>query len=203
MQPLQVILRAEDVQGQPGYLPLMGWTRPQEPRMNMFRDAAKAIGMAMLSAGCMCLGNASAQSDAGKAVPARAHASNGKTSPYLPMKIPKHARNYYQLYGGIENVSVRQTASGNLIRFSYRVTDPARAKVLGEKNATPYMLGLRSNAVLQIPVMDKIGQLRQTGVAEVGQEYWMVFSNKGNLVKAGDRVNVVVGSFHVDGLLVE
>jgi len=169
----------------------------------MFSDALKTTTMATLLVGGVWLGDASAQSDAGQATPARARASTGKTSPYLPVKIPKHAKNYYQLYGGIENLRVRQTASGNLIRFSYRVTDPARAKVLGEKNATPYMLGLRSNAVLQIPVMDKIGQLRQTGTAAVGQEYWMVFSNKGNLVKAGDRVNVVIGSFHVDGLLVE
>jgi len=29
------------------------------------------------------------------------------------------------------------------------------------------------------------------------------FSNKGNLVKAGDRVNVMIGTFHADGLLVE
>jgi hypothetical protein len=171
--------------------------------MNMFRNAVKTRTMATLLAGCVWLGDASAQSNAGQVMPARAQASTRKTSPYLPVKIPKHARNYYQLYGGIEDLSVRQTASGNLIRFSYRVIDPARAKVLGEKDATPYMLGLRSNAVLQIPVMDKVGQLRQTGTAEVGQVYWMVFSNKGNLVKAGDRVNVVIGSFHVDGLLVE
>jgi hypothetical protein len=31
----------------------------------------------------------------------------------------------------------------------------------------------------------------------------MVFSNKGNLVKPGDRVNVVIGTFHADGLMVE
>jgi hypothetical protein len=31
----------------------------------------------------------------------------------------------------------------------------------------------------------------------------MVFSNKGNLVKAGDRVNVLIGSFHIDGLVVQ
>jgi hypothetical protein len=171
--------------------------------MNMFKDLAKSMTMAMLLVGSTWLGNASAQSDAGKVAPARARAATGKTSPYVPIKLPKHAQNYYQLYAGIENLSVRQTASGNLIRFSYRVTDPLRAKALGDKNATPYMLGLRSKAVLQIPVMDKIGQLRQTGTAEAGQEYWMVFSNKGNLVKAGDRVNVVSGSFHVDGLLVE
>jgi hypothetical protein len=31
----------------------------------------------------------------------------------------------------------------------------------------------------------------------------MVFSNKGDLVKRGDRVNVIIGSFHADGMMVE
>jgi len=126
-----------------------------------------------------------------------------RTSPYLPVKVPQHAKNYYQLMGGIDDLTVRPTASGNLIRFSYRVTDPAVAKLLGDKSATPYLYGQATHALLEIPVMDTVGQLRQTGPLEVGQEYWMVFSNKGNLIKAGDRVNVLIGSFHIDGLVVE
>jgi hypothetical protein len=51
--------------------------------------------------------------------------------------------------------------------------------------------------------MDKIGQLRQTGQLEAGQEYWMVFSNKGNVIKAGDRVSILVGTYRIDGLVVE
>jgi hypothetical protein len=31
----------------------------------------------------------------------------------------------------------------------------------------------------------------------------MVFSNKGNLVKPGDEISVVIGKFHADGLIVE
>jgi hypothetical protein len=31
----------------------------------------------------------------------------------------------------------------------------------------------------------------------------MVFSNKGNLIKPGDRVNVAIGAFHADNLVVE
>jgi hypothetical protein len=30
-----------------------------------------------------------------------------------------------------------------------------------------------------------------------------VFSNKGDLIKRGDRVNVAIGMFHADGLVVE
>lgn len=134
---------------------------------------------------------------------APAHTTTHKVSPYHPVSVPESARYYYQSVWGVDNLLVRQTASGNLIRFSYRVTDPVRAKVLGDKKATPYLIGQRSRAVLQIPVMDKIGQLRQSGLPDTGKEYWMVFSNKGSMVKAGDRVNVVIGPFHADGLVVE
>jgi len=136
------------------------------------------------------------------ATQAPASAAKHKVSPYRP-GVPDSATGYYQALWGIDNMLVRQTASGNLIRFSYRVTDPARSKALGDKRATPLLYGQRSRAMLHIPVMDKIGQLRQTGSGEAGKEYWMVFSNKGNLVKSGDRVNVVIGSFHADGLMVE
>ena len=51
--------------------------------------------------------------------------------------------------------------------------------------------------------MDKVGPLRQTGALQAGQDYWVAFSNKGNLVKPGDRVDVIIGRFHADGLLVE
>lgn len=126
-----------------------------------------------------------------------------KASPYAPEGLPPHAQNYYRLFAGVDKLKVRRTASGNLIRFSYLVTDPARAKALGDKQVKPVLYGMSSHALLQIPEMDNIGQLRQVGTPEAGQEYWMVFSNKGNLVKAGERVNVLVGSLHIDGLVVE
>jgi hypothetical protein len=126
-----------------------------------------------------------------------------RTSPHRPMALGHRAKLYFAGAWGVDRLRVSSTASGNLIRFSYRVTDPALAKTLADSGATPYLLGLRSQAVLQIPVMEKIGPLRQKGSAEAGREYWMTFSNKGNLVRPGDRVNVMIGSFHADGLVVE
>ena len=153
------------------------------------------------------ISTAVAQSVDGEGTPstaqAAAHSRAHKVSPYHPGSISKSAKDYYRSVWGVDNMLVRRTASDNLIRFSYRVTDPARAKALGDKHATPYLFGQRSHAVLHIPVMEKVGQLRQTGTAEAGKEYWMVFSNKGNLVRAGDRVNVIIGSFHADGIMVE
>lgn len=143
----------------------------------------------------------SVQDPAGNAT-TPAPAAKPKVSPYHP-GVAGSVKDYYQAVWGVDNMLVRQMASGNLIRFSYRVTDPVRAKALGDKLATPLLYGQRSRALLHIPVMDKVGQLRQTGIGQAGKEYWMVFSNKGNLVKPGDRVNVAIGAFHADGLMVE
>ena len=128
---------------------------------------------------------------------------NGKTSPYHGMKLSEKARNYYPAAWGVDHLRVNYTSSGNLIRFSYRVLEPKLAKALGDHESTPYLYAPRSHAMLQIPTMEKIGQLRQLNAAEADKEYWMVFSNKGNLVRPGERVNVIIGKFHADGLLVE
>jgi len=130
-------------------------------------------------------------------------ANTGSSSAYRPVNVPKRAQSYYELSRGVDNLRVRRTASGNLLRFSFRVVQPEIAQVLGDKNATPYLIGQRTHALLEVPVMDKIGQLRQTGQLEAGQEYWMVFSNKGNVIKAGDRVSILVGTYRIDGLVVE
>jgi hypothetical protein len=51
--------------------------------------------------------------------------------------------------------------------------------------------------------MEKVGQLRQSSTPEEGKSYWMVFSNKGEVVKRGDHVSVEIGKFRVDGLVVQ
>ena len=138
-----------------------------------------------------------------KVAPPPAPPQTQRHSPYHPVALTSRATSYYQAAWGVDNFLVRRTASSNLIRFSYRVTDAERAKALGDKEATPHLIDPQRGVILQIPVMENIGQLRQTGTPVVGQEYWMVFSNKGDFVKAGDRVDVVIGTFHADGLLVE
>ncbi|CCF98780.1 hypothetical protein B7R78_0017065 [Ralstonia solanacearum] len=164
----------------------------------MNRSAAFAVALTMAAlAGCA----GTPQAEGGK--PAAFARTSHRESPYLPMKVPGHAMFYYGTVGGVDELSVRLTASGNLIRLSYRVIDPAVAKVLADKNITPYLFGPRSGALLQVPAMDTVGQLRQVGQLEPGRSYWMVFSNKGNLIKPGDRVSVLAGAMHIDGLMVE
>jgi len=142
-------------------------------------------------------------SGTGAAASASASASKPAKSPFRQQRESSKAQSYYVSRWGIEDLRVRSTNSGNLIRFSYRVVNADLAQALNDKHNTPAMVSQRARVVLQVPVMEKVGPLRQAMVPEAGKEYWMVFSNKGNFVKPGDRVDVLIGSFHADGLMVD
>ncbi len=90
-----------------------------------------------------------------------------------------------------------------LIRFSYHVVDPERAKILNDKKSEPSLIDPQAQVKLVVPSLEKVGQLRQSSTPIAGKSYWMAFSNKGRVVKRGDRVIVQIGNFRADGLVVE
>jgi hypothetical protein len=114
-----------------------------------------------------------------------------------------HARDFYQLVWGIDKLNVKSIESGEMIRFSYLVLDEKKGAQLNDKKAAPYLIDERAHVKLVIPTMEKVGQLRQSSLPQAGRSYWMVFSNKGRLVKSGDSVSVAIGSFHANGLVVQ
>jgi hypothetical protein len=132
----------------------------------------------------------------------RAAAHHG-TSPYVASERSDRARNYYQAMYGVDSLVLKSVKSDQLIRFSYRVINADRAKAWAVKEATPTLYDVQSHVSLVVPTMDKVGQLRQSGPPENGKTYWMVFSNKGNVVKPGHRVGVSIGAFKANGLAVE
>jgi len=104
---------------------------------------------------------------------------------------------------GVDHLRVRYISSGSSLEFRYRVVDPDKAQMLTDKRAKPFMIDEATGNKLAVPTMEKIGELRQTATPEQGREYWMVFSNPGKLVKPGQRVDVMIGSFRAEGLTVE
>jgi len=126
-----------------------------------------------------------------------------KISPYHSAGASNRQRNHYQLTWGVDSFEVKSVESGQMIRFSYRVIDAEKAKGVNDKKATPYLIDEKARVKLVVPTMEKVGQLRQSSTPEAGKSYWMVFSNKGNFVKRGNRVSVVIGRFRVDGLVVQ
>ncbi len=90
-----------------------------------------------------------------------------------------------------------------MIRFSYRILDTKKAEQLNDKKNEPLLLDPQAGVKLIVPALEKVGKLRQSSPPEAGKVYWMAFSNKGRVVKRGDRVDVVIGKFRAEGLVVD
>jgi len=128
---------------------------------------------------------------------------SAKVSRYRPDRFAGRAGSYYRLVWGVDSLAVKWGESGEVIRFSYRVLDADKAKVLNDKKNEPSLIDPQAGVKLVVPSLENVGQLRQSTTPENGKSYWMVFSNKGRLVKRGDHVAVVIGAFHADGLVVD
>ena len=126
-----------------------------------------------------------------------------RSSPYAPSRFAGRAGQYYQLIWGIDSISVKLIESGEMVRFSYRIVDPDKARMLNDKRAEAKLDDPKASVSLVVPTMEKVGQLRQTTAPQAGRSYWMTFSNKGRRVKRGDRVDVVIGQFKASNLVVD
>jgi hypothetical protein len=165
----------------------------------------------LLLCGAMFAQSASSPANVNKSSPAAPQASNTSAQAagaatrvrYRPDRFAGRAGMYYRLIWGVDSLSVKWAESGEMIRFTYRVLDPNKAKTLSDKRVEPSLIDERAHVKLVVPMMDKVGKLRQTSTPEVGKTYWMLFSNKGGYVKHGDHVNVEIGNFHADGLVVD
>lgn len=124
-------------------------------------------------------------------------------SHYQPEHFPRRAELHYNLVWGVDSLSVKWTESGEVIRFSYHVLDPEKAKTLNDKKNEPSLIDAKAGVRLVVPSLEKVGQLRQSSTPQAGKVYWMAFSNKGRLVKRGDHIDVVIGQFRAEGLVVE
>jgi len=156
--------------------------------------------LAALLAACLSCGAFAADTPQ---APASSHGAKAHPSRYHPDRFAGRAGKYYELQWGVDLISVKLVESGELVRFSYRVLDPDKARVLNEKQNEASLIDPKAGVSLVVPVMEKVGQLRQTAPPEAGRSYWMTFSNKGRRVARGDRVDVVIGAFKASNLVVD
>jgi hypothetical protein len=121
-----------------------------------------------------------------------------------PVHLPPRAHAYYESVWGIDSPSVKAVESGELVRFSFRVVDADKAKVLNDKKLSPILIDPEAGVQLVVPSMQNVGMLRQApDTTEAGRSYWMAFSNPGRMVRPGHRVIVQIGNFKAEGLTVE
>jgi hypothetical protein len=175
------------------------------PRFGNRWPGLRGVPLAGVLVGAVVLSSAAAQpaqdkhdSGTGAGNPTATPASR-----YQPERFSRRADLRYGLIWGVDSLSVKWAESGEVIRFSYRVLDAEKSKVLNDKKFEPSLVDPRAGVKLVVPSMENVGQLRQSAPPELGKSYWMVFSNKGRLVKRGDHVSVLIGSFQADGLVVD
>ena len=117
--------------------------------------------------------------------------------------LSPRAERYYEGVWGVGELRVKVAESGEIIRFNYRVLDPDKAVALNDKKAEPELFDAQAGVKLVVPQMEKVGKLRQSSTPKAGMTYWMAFSNPTLAVKRGHRVDVVIGSFRANNLVVE
>ena len=110
---------------------------------------------------------------------------------------------FFRRNWGVEIVGVRRVSSGLMLRFDYRVLDPARAVGLNDKKARPYLIDQATQTALSVPAMENVGELRQVAPYQPNRTYFIIFGNPGGLVKQGSRVTLVVGNLRAEGLVVQ
>ena len=104
---------------------------------------------------------------------------------------------------GIEVTSIRLSTHDHMIDYRYRVLDAEKAADLFKRQIKPHLIHQETGKVLAVPETAKLGPLRNSNIPQDGRIYWMFFGNAGKLVKAGDKVTVVIGEFRVEDLIVE
>ena len=118
--------------------------------------------------------------------------------------VPRAARAELRDRWGIEVASLHLSAHGRMVDFRYRVLDPDKAALLGDRKVKATLTDLATGAVLRVPSFPKTGSMRQTAAKmQAGRIYFMLFANTGMPVKTGSRVTLTVGAFTAEGLVVQ
>lgn len=105
---------------------------------------------------------------------------------------------------GVKVLGLKLSGGGFMLDFRYRVTDADKARPLFDKKVKPYLVDQATGTRLLVPNSPKLGALRQTPKNPVpDKNYFVLFANPGQIVKAGNKVAVVIGDFRVENLRVE
>jgi hypothetical protein len=105
---------------------------------------------------------------------------------------------------GVEVVAVRLTAAGRMLDFRYRVTDPAKASALLNRKTKAHAIHLPTGKEMGVPRVARVGRMKSSAVeGKKDRVYFLFFDTRGQQVKSGDRVTVVIGEHRFEDLAVQ
>jgi hypothetical protein len=110
---------------------------------------------------------------------------------------------YFERRYGIGQLRVHWLSAGDSLEFRCQVHDADKAKALNDNRAAPVMIERKTGTKLSVVTTENSGKPPQVATPETGQEYWKVFGNRGRIVKPGNMVDIVIGTVHISGLIVE
>jgi hypothetical protein len=99
---------------------------------------------------------------------------------------------------GVRVVRVAATGGGGLLDLRYQVIDAGSAEAVHEAGTPPALVDEKSGLVISRLLMGHMHHGRQ----KAGVTYYLIFVNSGNVVRAGDRVAVVLGAARLQHVLV-
>jgi hypothetical protein len=147
----------------------------------------------------LVLAGSSARADGGKAAPCGAAEGDGAATPVAVTPLSEVVERW-----GVEIVSLRLTAEGNMIDLRYRIVDPDKAAFLVDRTNKAYLLDQESGRAVGVPNTAKVGPLRQTtkyGKPPADRVFFMLFANPGRMIESGSRMTLAVGDFRVEDLV--
>ena len=131
-------------------------------------------------------------------------ASKKTTAKSTPSHVSRpRNKTFMKRQWGVEVMFVRRTSAGYMLEFRYKVLDPAKAQPLFERRIKPVLTHEETGAKMIVPTPPTTGALRNSNPPREGKIYWMFFANPTRLVKAGDKVDIAIGDFHADGIVVQ
>ena len=105
---------------------------------------------------------------------------------------------------GVEVVAVRLTAAGRMLDFRYRVTDPGKASALLNRRTKAHAIHLPTGKEMGVPRVARVGRMKSSAVeGKRGTVYFLFLDARGQQVKSGDRVTVVIGEHRFEDLAVQ
>jgi hypothetical protein len=125
--------------------------------------------------------------------------------PPAKKRVPHSQREelYFARRYGIGQLHVRSISAGASVEFRCQVLDADKAKALNDGRVAPVAIERKTGTRLSVANDENNGKPLQRVSPEAGQEYWLVFGNRGRIVKPGNMVDLVIGTVHISGLIVE
>ena len=104
---------------------------------------------------------------------------------------------------GILPLSVKLTASGQLVDYRYLVIDPAKAEAIMKLADNAYLIDQTSGTKLSVARTKTGPQIQPRTRPIAGQIYPILFYNTAKVIKPGNQVTLVVGELRMEDIVVE